>query len=102
MNVVSRFDALVRDALDELPEDVLAALEHTPVVVDDGGREAGAYGLYMGMADGPGLVVIFRDTLVRDFGDDPRRLAQQVRQTVRHEVAHHLGYGERRVRALGL
>ena len=96
------FDELVRDALDELPDDVVAALEDTPVVVDDGGRKIGAYGLYHGTPDGPGLVVIFRDTLLRDFGDDPRRLTDEVRRTVRHEVAHHLGYHEPRVRALGL
>ena len=96
------FDTLVRGALDELPDEVLDALEDTPVVVDDGGREIGAYGLYRGMPDGPGLVVIFRDALLRDFGDDPRRLADEVRRTVRHEVAHHLGYSEPRVLALGL
>ena len=95
-------DELVRDALDELPDDVADALEDTPVVVDDGGREVGAYGLYRGMPDGPGLVVIFRDTLLHDFGADPQRLADEVRRTVRHEVAHHLGYREAGVRALGL
>jgi len=47
-------------------------------------------------------IAIYADTLLRDFGADPDRLAREVRRTVRHEVAHHLGCGERGVRTLGL
>jgi predicted Zn-dependent protease with MMP-like domain len=39
---------------------------------------------------------------VRDFGWYPEALAQQVERTVRHEVAHHLGWDEPGVRGLGL
>src|ERR1700680_2492064 len=68
------FEELVRDALDDLPDLLRNALEHVPVVVSDGGRRAGAYGLYQGDGahrdDHPDRVVIFRDTLRRDFGAD--------------------------------
>jgi predicted Zn-dependent protease with MMP-like domain len=47
-------------------------------------------------------IIIFRDTLTRDFGHDPELLKAQVRRTVRHELAHHLGWGETGVRGLGL
>ena len=47
-------------------------------------------------------LVIFRDTLLRDFGDDPDELRAQVTRTVRHELAHHLGADELGVRELGL
>jgi predicted Zn-dependent protease with MMP-like domain len=47
-------------------------------------------------------IVIYRDTLVRDFGHDPAELRRQVTRTVQHELAHHLGWGERGVRGLGL
>jgi predicted Zn-dependent protease with MMP-like domain len=50
----------------------------------------------------PDEILIFRDTLVRDFGDDPKRLRAHVIQTVRHEVGHHLGFDEAGVRKLGL
>jgi predicted Zn-dependent protease with MMP-like domain len=50
----------------------------------------------------PEEILIFRDTLVRDFGDNPERLKQQVSKTVRHEVGHHLGFDETGVRKLGL
>jgi predicted Zn-dependent protease with MMP-like domain len=48
------------------------------------------------------MIVIYRDTLVRDFGHDPEALRRNVEITVRHEVVHHLGASERRVAELGL
>lgn len=47
-------------------------------------------------------IVIYRDSLLRDFGQDSRVLAQEVDRTVRHEIAHHLGYREGGVAGLGL
>jgi predicted Zn-dependent protease with MMP-like domain len=100
------FEELVRDALDDLPEPLLNALRHVAVVISSGGRRVRAYGLYQG--DGshrdnhPDRIVIFRDTLRRDFGDDPDALREQVTRTVRHELAHHVGFDELGVRGLGL
>jgi predicted Zn-dependent protease with MMP-like domain len=100
------FKALVRSALDELPLDFHRALEHVAVVVSDGGRARRAYGLYQGDTVARDYfhdrIIIFRDTLMRDFGHDPELLKAQVRRTVRHELAHHLGWGEKGVRGLGL
>src|SRR5947209_13370369 len=42
------FKMLVRAALDELPLEFHRALEHVAIVVSDGGRDRGAYGLYQG------------------------------------------------------
>ena len=47
-------------------------------------------------------IVIFQDTLERNFGSDPDLLARQVERTLRPEVAHHLGDNEPGVAALGL
>jgi predicted Zn-dependent protease with MMP-like domain len=100
------FEELVREALDDLPDLLLRALEHVPVVISDKGRRARAYGLYQGDTvardDHPDRIIIFRDTLLRDFGDDPDELRAQVTRTVRHELAHHLGADELGVRELGL
>jgi predicted Zn-dependent protease with MMP-like domain len=100
------FKALVRSALDELPLEFHRALEHVAVVVSDGGRARRAYGLYQGDTVARDYfhdrIIIFRDTLMRDFGHDPELLKAQVRRTVRHELAHHLGWGEKGVRGLGL
>jgi predicted Zn-dependent protease with MMP-like domain len=101
------FAEIVRDAMDELPDLLQRALErNVAVVISDGGRKARAYGLYHG--DGVARdntsdrIVIYRDTLRRDFGHDPDLLRHEVTRTVRHELAHHLGADELGVRDLGL
>jgi len=100
------FKALVRAAIDDLPLEFHRALEHVAVVVSDGGTRRRAYGLYQGDTVAQDYfhdrIVIFRDTLVRDFGHDPDLLRAQVTRTVRHELAHHLGWDEKGVRGLGL
>jgi predicted Zn-dependent protease with MMP-like domain len=100
------FRALVRAAIDELPLEFHRALEHVAIVVSDGGRRQHAYGLYQGDTVARDYfhdrIVIFRDTLLRDFGDDVDQLKAQVTRTVRHELAHHLGWDEKGVRGLGL
>jgi predicted Zn-dependent protease with MMP-like domain len=76
------------------------------VVISDGGRRAGAYGLYQGDGvrrdDHPDRIVVFRDTLRRDFGADADLLREQVVRVVRHELAHHVGFDEMGVSELGL
>jgi predicted Zn-dependent protease with MMP-like domain len=101
------FEVLVRDALDDLPDLLQGVLDtNVAVVISDDGRRHGAYGLYMG--DGAtrdehsDRIMIFRDTLRRDFGHDPDLLREQVTVTVRHELAHHVGFDELGVRHLGL
>jgi predicted Zn-dependent protease with MMP-like domain len=100
------FEELVRDALDGLPDLLRNALRHVPVVISDDGRRHRAYGLYQG--DGAhrdnshDRIVIFRDTLRRDFGHDATLLADQVTRTVRHELAHHVGFDELGVSRLDL
>ncbi len=102
------FEELVRDALDDLPDLLRALVENhnVAVVISDGGRRQGAYGLYHGDGatrdDVPDRIVVYRDTLRRDFGHDPDLLREQVTVTVRHELAHHIGFDELGVRDLGL
>ncbi|HVD41360.1 MAG TPA: metallopeptidase family protein [Solirubrobacterales bacterium] len=100
------FEALVADAIDALPEEFQRLLERVAVVVSDLGTERRAYGEYFG--DGVAAeryedrIAIYRDTLERDFGHDRELLARQVEQTLRHELAHHLGWDEGGVGGLGL
>ena len=71
------FEELVADALDELPDLLRALVENhnVAVVISDGGRRRGAYGLYHGDGatrdDVPDRIVIYHATLRRDFGHYP-------------------------------
>jgi len=102
----SEFDLLVADAIDQLPADFQRLLDDTPVVVSQHGVENRAYGHYFGDTiardDYPDRIVLYQDTLERDFGHHPDLLRAQVERTLRHELAHHLGWHERGVRDLGL
>ena len=100
-------ELLVREALDDLPDLLQGVLDtNVAVVISDQGRKYHAYGLYVGDGatrdDHSDKILIFRDTLRRDFGFDPERLREQVTITVRHELAHHVGFDELGVRGLGL
>ena len=103
---VGEFDLLVADAIDQLPDEFQRLLDDTPVVVSQHGAENRAYGHYFGDTvardNYPDRIVLYQDTLERDFGHDPELLRAQVDRTLRHELAHHLGWHERGVRDLGL
>ena len=105
-NSADGFEGMVADSIDRLPEEFRALLEKVPVVISDLGTDENAYGQYFG--DGlaneryEDRIVIYRDTLERDFGHDRDALARQVDLTLRHELAHHLGWGEHGVGELGL
>jgi predicted Zn-dependent protease with MMP-like domain len=91
---LSAFEALVERALDELPPDLrglltTVAIEGTPVV------EYAA-----DQVPFPNKVTLFRRPLEEDF-PDLDELAHEVRQTVMHELAHHAGFDDRRLRELG-
>jgi len=100
------FDLIVADAIDDLPSEFQRLLDQTPVVVSQLGAENRAYGHYFGDTvardNYPDRIVLYQDTLVRDFGWDPELLRAQVERTLRHEIAHHLGWNEPGVRELGL
>ena len=102
----SEFDLLVIEAIDNLPAEFQRLLEDTPVVISNLGHEHRAYGMYMGGTVArdvyPDRIVIYQDTLERDFGRDPALLRAQVERVVQHELAHHLGWNESGVRDLGL
>jgi predicted Zn-dependent protease with MMP-like domain len=102
----TEFDLLVADAIDRLPGEFQRVLDDVPVIVSQRGAELGVYGHYFGDTiardNHHDRIVLYQDTLERDFGWDPDELTGQVERTLRHELAHHLGWGERGVRDLGL
>lgn len=105
-----RFDELVSDALDLIPEELTAAMDNVVVLVADRHPEEDLLGLYEGVAlterDSdyagalPDTITIFRDTLLEvcDSEDD---VVDQVAITVIHEIAHHFGIDDDRLDELG-
>lgn len=103
-----RFERLVADALDDLPDDLLPVLDNVVVRVED--RNPGdptLLGLYDGVPhtersgmEGPDIVSIYRLALC-DMCDDDEDLADEVYVTVIHEIAHAAGIDDARLHDLG-
>ena len=117
-----RFDRLVDRAVDDIPEPFRSALDGIALVIADEptpeqlrengmGPDETLYGLYEGVpldewgGDGvpvPTRILLFRLPLEEDY-PDPMDLADEVRITILHELAHHLGIGdEDRLAELGI
>jgi predicted Zn-dependent protease with MMP-like domain len=106
-----RFEDLVGEALDGLPEWVLERLENVDVLVEEHPPEGDPelLGLYEGVPltqrDGgyfgvlPDRITLFRSALLRGAHDEDD-LREQIRETVIHEVAHFFGISDDRLREI--
>jgi predicted Zn-dependent protease with MMP-like domain len=108
------FERLVEEALDKLPAEIRRLLERVAIVIEEeprGGTDAGdwLYGLYEGTpitawasdeVPFPNKITLYRVPLEADF-PDPDQLADEVRRTVIHELAHHAGFDDARLAELG-
>lgn len=117
----ARFDALVERALRGIPSPFRDYLHEVAIVIEDEPtpdqlRQNGLdpddtlYGLYEGVplnewgadwSPSPNKISLFRLPLEEDF-PDPDDLADEVRVTVIHELAHHLGIDDDRLTELGV
>ena len=96
------FEEHVRAALDLLPDGIAAGLENVAVVVEEqNAEEPDLYGLFDEQPYMPAKISIYRRPLVEDFGGDPKRLQEEIRITVLHELAHYFGIDEDRLDELG-
>ena len=112
------FEKLVGEALDEIQDGFQALWDNVVIVVEDKARpEHGAevgirhhqtlLGLYQGVPQTrrglnygmavPDKITIFKDNIER-YARTPDKIRQLVKETVWHEIAHHFGSDERRVR----
>ena len=108
----ARFDDLVRNALDGIPEDLARLIDNVVVLVEEEPPEGGAVllGLYSGVpltARGdsysgvlPDTITIFRTPILAICWSD-EDVVREVRTTVVHEVAHHFGIDDDRLDELG-
>ena len=103
------FEALVSDALGAIPDQLRAEMENVAIIIDDQSPPGGLYGLYEGIpltkrgtyaGVRPDQITLFLATICRS-ASTPAELADRVRVTLLHEVGHHFGLGEARLRELG-
>ena len=105
-----RFEEMVVAALDGLPERLGALMQNVAVTVEHGPGPRGLLGLYQGVpltsrttqysAVLPDRIIIYRQAICA-ICRTAEEVADQVRRTVIHEVAHHFGIGDERLRELG-
>jgi predicted Zn-dependent protease with MMP-like domain len=107
----SAFEDSVQAAIDTLPPDLSDAMSNVALVVEDEPPPGmPLLGLYEGIpltarSSGysgvpPDKITIYRLPLERLYGHDPELLQAQIRRVVLHEIAHHFGISDERLREL--
>jgi len=101
---------MVTEALDGLPDELGELMSNVAVTVQHDGGPPGLLGLYQGVpltrrtsfyaGALPDRITIYRRAICAVCGSEAEVL-DQVRRTVVHEVGHHFGLGDARLRALG-
>jgi predicted Zn-dependent protease with MMP-like domain len=103
------FEDLVARALDDIPPDLRSAMDNVVVQVDDVSPPGRLFGLYQGVpltkrgtyaGAMPDRITIFKETICAAF-QSREDVERQVRKTVIHEVGHHFGISDSRLRELG-
>ena len=104
-----RFEEMVVEALDGLPEGLGRLMRNVAVTVEHG-PGPGLLGLYEGIPLTsrtsqyagvlPDRITIYRRAICAICRTEPQ-VTEQVRRTVIHEVAHHFGIDDDRLRELG-
>jgi predicted Zn-dependent protease with MMP-like domain len=105
-----RFEQMVGAALDSLPPELGTRMRNVAVVVEDRSDDPNLLGLYVGVplterrsdysAALPDRITIYREAICA-FSNTEDEVAEQVRRTVVHEIGHHFGIDDHRLRELG-
>jgi predicted Zn-dependent protease with MMP-like domain len=105
------FADCVQAAIDGLTPDLRGAISNVEIVIEDK-PPAGLplLGLYEGVpltrrtsgyaAVPPDKISIFRGPLERRYAADPVALCRQIKRVVLHEIAHHFGISDERLKEL--
>ncbi|GGE86827.1 metallopeptidase family protein [Mycetocola zhadangensis] len=107
-----RFEALVGEIFDELPDDMVDGLDNVAIVIEDLPEDGSLdlLGLYSGIAltdrgqygfgELPDMISIYREPLLA-IVDTEDELRTQVRITLVHEIAHFYGIDDEELHSLG-
>jgi predicted Zn-dependent protease with MMP-like domain len=106
---VDAFEVMVAEALGTIPAGLRSQMENVAIIIDDESPPGGLYGLYEGIpltrrgtyaGVSPDRITLFLATICQS-ASTTEDLAQRVRVTLLHEVGHHFGMGEARLREIG-
>ncbi|MBA4393672.1 MAG: hypothetical protein C0407_08985 [Desulfobacca sp.] len=118
---IDQFNELVIQAMEGIPEEFLEKLENLEIVVEEEAspellRELGlgkkdlVFGLYQGIPrpekssfqgiNLPDRITLFRQPILYSCRSE-QDVLHSIKKTLVHEIAHHFGFSERRVRQLG-
>lgn len=118
---LNAFETLVAEALETLPDEIVAMMENITITVAEHptleqrqaarlSQRHALYGLYQGIPltrrgshyglVPPDRITIFMIPMVYHHRT-PAAIREQVRRTVLHEIGHHFGMGEAQLRRLG-
>ncbi len=106
-----RFERLVGDALDSIPDALFERIDNVVVLIEPHNpEEPGLLGLYQGVAlterdsyyagSLPDTITVYRDAILEICETDDE-VVHEVAVTVIHEVAHYFGIDEARLHQLG-
>lgn len=116
-----RFELLVAEAVNSLPDEISERLENVDIVIADrptreqlrsikGRKGDTLFGLYEGVpltnrTHGYGMVIPDKITIfqgpIESYCRNDAQIVKQVRRVVLHEIAHHFGISDRRLRDMG-
>jgi predicted Zn-dependent protease with MMP-like domain len=105
------FAAWAEEALDSLPPELRRAMSNLAIVIEDEPPPGmPLLGLYQGVpltrrssaysGVPPDKITLYRGPLERNYGATADLLHEQVRRVVLHEIAHHFGISDERLREL--
>jgi predicted Zn-dependent protease with MMP-like domain len=105
------FAQAVSEAFDSLPDDLRGFMSNVELVVEDEPPPGlPLLGLYQGVpltrrtssyaGVPPDKITIYQGPLERLYAGEPERLRREIRRVVLHEIAHHFGIGDDRLREL--
>lgn len=117
------FEGIARDALDSLPKEFAEKLQNVDVVIEDDvdmkdakARGLGGKGRLLGLYEGvplknrthyygmvmPDKITLFKRNIERTCAARGLNVRDEVRHVIQHEIAHHFGISDKRLRDLGI
>jgi predicted Zn-dependent protease with MMP-like domain len=117
------FEEVVKDALDELPKEFADKLQNVDVVIEDDvdmkdakARGLGGKGRLLGLYQGvplkdrthyygmvmPDKITLFKRNIERTCEARGLSVRDEVTHVIQHEIAHHFGISDKRLRDLGI